>query len=397
MAPQINKRSRTQKSKVKRTGGKGRPAKAQRTKANGQKERASGGSRKTQVGKNRSAKRKPSAPSDGAVRKIRPRSANTTEGDRLQKVLASAGIASRRECEQLILDGRVEVNGDVITELGTRVVVGKDEIRFDCELIELSKPRYYLVHKPIGVVSTNRDQEGRPRVIDLVPPAGHLFTVGRLDRSSEGLILVTNDGELANKLAHPRYEIPKVYRVTVAGHPSHKALQQLRRGVWLAEGQVRVSELVIKKRQTKNTILEMVLTEGRNREIRRMAAKVGHKVLELRRIAMGPLRLGDIPAGAYRELTGREIKAIKDTLRGKTRSGRRRPATKSGGRTAGAGRKPTARGDLAARGNGINGKGGPRPTSRMKKKATSSKTSKRTTATHHLSKRKSSGRKVTQK
>ena len=142
----------------------------------------------------------------------------SSEGDRLQKILASAGIASRRECEQLILDGRVQVDGKVVTELGTRVVIGKQEIRFDCEPIEVSSPKYYLVNKPMGVVSTNSDPDGRIRVIDLVPPAGHLFTVGRLDRSSEGLILVTNDGELANKLAHPRYEIPKVYRAVSYTH-----------------------------------------------------------------------------------------------------------------------------------------------------------------------------------
>lgn len=235
----------------------------------------------------------------------------TPRGDRLQKVMAAAGIGSRRYCEDLILQGRVEVDGNAVTELGTRVVVGQQEVRVDGQPLANPKQKYYLVNKPPGVVSTHRDQDGRLRVIDLVPPEGHLFTVGRLDRSSEGLMLVTNDGELANRLAHPRYGISKTYRVTVAGHPTPEALKQLRDGVWLADGRVRVAGLSVKKRQRKNTILEMVLTEGRNREIRRIAAKIGHKVLELKRVALGPLTLGEVPPGAYRELTRSELRALR--------------------------------------------------------------------------------------
>ncbi len=246
----------------------------------------------------------------------------TSRGDRLQKVMAAAGIGSRRDCEQLIQAGRVEVDGDVVTELGTRVILGQQEVRVDGQPLASPKPKYYLVNKPPGIVSTNRDQDGRLRVIDLVPPEGHLFTVGRLDRSSEGLMLVTNDGELANRLAHPRYGISKTYRVTVAGHPTPEALKQLRQGVWLADGPVRVAALSVKKRQRKNTILEMVLTEGRNREIRRMAAKIGHKVLELKRVALGPLTLGDIPPGAYRELTRGELNALRAAGKGKGVPGR---------------------------------------------------------------------------
>ena len=240
----------------------------------------------------------------------------TPRGDRLQKVMAAAGIGSRRDCEQLILQGRVEVDGDVVTELGTRVVVGQQDVRVDGQPLANPKLKYYLVNKPPGVVSTHRDQDGRLRVIDLVPPEGHLFTVGRLDRSSEGLMLVTNDGELANRLAHPRYGVAKTYRVTVAGHPTPEALKQLRQGVWLADGRVHVAGLHVKKRQRNITILEMVLTEGRNREIRRMAAKIGHKVLELKRVALGPLTLGDVPAGAYRELTRGELRALRGLGKG---------------------------------------------------------------------------------
>ena len=257
----------------------------------------------------------------------------TQPGDRLQKVMAAGGIGSRRDCEQLILDGRVEVDGDVVTELGTRVVLDEQDVRVDGQSLGKSKQKYYLVNKPPGVVSTHRDQDGRMRVIDLVPPEGHLFTVGRLDRSSEGLMLVTNDGELANRLAHPRYGISKTYRVTVAGHPTPEALKQLREGVWLAEGRVRVAGLYVKKRQRKNTILEMVLTEGRNREIRRMAAKIGHKVLELKRIALGPLSLGDVPPGAYRELTKDELRALQGARKRspeKTERSRERTVGRSG-------------------------------------------------------------------
>lgn len=252
-------------------------------------------------------------------------------GDRLQKVMAAAGIGSRRDCEQLILQGRVEVDGDVVTELGTRVIVGQQEVRVDGQPLATPKPKYYLVNKPPGVVSTHRDQEGRLRVIDLVPTEGHLFTVGRLDRSSEGLMLVTNDGELANRLAHPRYGIAKTYRVTVAGHPTPDALKQLRQGVWLADGRVRVAGLRVKKRQRKNTILEMVLTEGRNREIRRMAAKIGHKVLELKRVALGPLTLGDVPPGAYRELTRDELRALRAVGKGSPAKTQRSEERKVGG------------------------------------------------------------------
>ncbi len=257
----------------------------------------------------------------------------TPRGDRLQKAMAAAGIGSRRDCEQLILQGRVEVDGDVVTELGTRVVVGQQDVRVDGQPLANPKLKYYLVNKPPGVVSTHRDQDGRLRVIDLVPPEGHLFTVGRLDRSSEGLMLVTNDGELANRLAHPRYGVAKTYRVTVAGYPTPDALKQLRRGVWLADGRVRVAGLHVKKRHRNNTILEMVLTEGRNREIRRMAAKIGHKVLELKRVALGPLTLGDVPPGAFRELTKGELRALRGLGKGSPgNTGRPQERTAGGSR-----------------------------------------------------------------
>ena len=153
-------------------------------------------------------------------------------GQRLQKVLAAAGVGSRRQCEELITSGRVEVDRRVVTELGTRVDPARQEIRVDGETLSAARAVYYAVNKPTGVVSTNRDPSGRPRVIDLVPSRGaRLFPVGRLDLNSEGLILVTNDGELANRLTHPRYEVPKTYVVQVAGKPEPETLAKICRGV----------------------------------------------------------------------------------------------------------------------------------------------------------------------
>ncbi len=229
---------------------------------------------------------------------------------RLQKALAAAGLGSRRSCEQLILDGRVEVDRQVVTELGARVDPYSQEIRVDGELLRLQNRVCYLVNKPPGFVSTNRDPDGRPRVVDLVPGGDSMFTIGRLDRFSEGLILVTNDGELANRLAHPRYGVHKTYRVVVIGHPDRKTLAKLQQGVRLAEGVVRAIDLKVKSRGPQSTTLQMELAEGKNREIRRMLAKFGHRVQSLKRIAVGPLRLKDVPPGAYRELTQQELNQL---------------------------------------------------------------------------------------
>lgn len=238
------------------------------------------------------------------------------QGERLQKVLAAAGVGSRRHCEELILAGRVEVDRRVITELGTRVDPLKEEIRLDGTLLSRPKRVYYAVNKPSGMISTSRDPSGRPRVIDLVPSGGvRLFTVGRLDLHSEGLILLTNDGELANRLTHPSYGVEKIYHVLVAGQPTREVLAKLRRGIHLAEGVARVAKVRIKGRRKQSTLLEMVLDEGRNREIRRVLARVGHKVLRLTRVAVGPVRLADLPLGAYRRLSRQEIQALRRATR----------------------------------------------------------------------------------
>ncbi|MBC7854505.1 MAG: pseudouridine synthase [Pirellulaceae bacterium] len=244
--------------------------------------------------------------------------------ERLQKVLAAMGVGSRRDCEVLITDGRVEVDKQVVTKLGTKVDPFKQEIRVDGETLKRPERMYFAVNKPEGVVTTNFDPSGRERVIDLVPTDARLFAVGRLDRSSEGLILLTNDGEFANRLTHPRYGVEKTYLVRVAGEPGEEKLNKLRRGIHLSDGVCRVQRIVIKGRHKQSTDMIMVLNEGRNREIRRILARVGHKVLKLRRVGIGQLKLGDLPLAAWRKLTQGEV----DGLMHETR---KRPAARSRG------------------------------------------------------------------
>jgi len=229
-------------------------------------------------------------------------------GERLQKVLAAAGLGSRRQCEELITTGRVEVDRKVVSELGTRVHLETQDIRVDGETLSLGRRVTYAVNKPRGVVTTNRDQAGRPRVVDLIPDRGaRLFAIGRLDMYSEGLILVTNDGELANRLTHPRYGVAKVYLAQVAGRPTLEVLEKLRRGVHLAEGFARVDEIRIESQQKDSAWLEITLSEGMNREVRRLLARVGHKVLRLVRVQVGPIKLGKLPPGTARLLTREEV------------------------------------------------------------------------------------------
>lgn len=264
-----------------------------------------------------------------------PPSKSAADGLRLQKVMANAGVGSRRHCEELITAGRVEVDGRVVAELGTKVRA-EQSVRVDGVALNRARPVYYLVNKPAGVVSTNHDPSGRTRVIDLLPPSEErLFTVGRLDMSSEGLILLTNDGELANLLAHPRYGVEKVYQVLIAGIADAEVLTSLRRGVHLAEGVARAADARIKKTIKQSTLLEIVLKEGKNREIRRMLARLGHKVLRLRRVAMANLRIGDLPPGDFRRLTQEEVKALRRYRPGRvSASGRRElPSKRSRPRT----------------------------------------------------------------
>ncbi|MBB3207504.1 23S rRNA pseudouridine2605 synthase [Rhodopirellula rubra] len=248
-------------------------------------------------------------PRQPAPRKKQSRPADDTK--RLNQLLASAGLGSRRHVEELIREGRVEVDGEVVTQLSVNVNSKTQKVRVDGIPLKPQKLVYYAVHKPTGVVSTNSDPQGRVRVIDLVPPTERVYPVGRLDRSSDGLILLTNDGELAQSLSHPRFGVQKIYRVTVAGEVKPETMRKMRQGIYIAEGLVRVDGAKIIKARKKATDMEIRLREGKNREIRRILAKFGHKVQTLRRVAIGPLRLGDMPAGAYRKLSREEIEKLR--------------------------------------------------------------------------------------
>ena len=254
-------------------------------------------------------KRRPRPAAAGA----KPPASGEPRGERLQKVLAAAGLASRRECEEYITEGRVQVDGEVVTELGARVDRAKQEIKVDGEPLPRIRLQYFAVHKPPGIVSTARDPSGRPRVIDLLPPGvGRMFNVGRLDMASEGLILVTNDGPLSDQLTHPRHGVEKIYEVTVAGQPDAEVLAQVKRGVHLSDGFVHAVDVRVKSTKKGSTLLEMVLDEGRNREVRRLLARLGHKVQRLIRVAVGPVRLGELPRGAVRMLTPEEVKKLRE-------------------------------------------------------------------------------------
>lgn len=230
---------------------------------------------------------------------------------RLQKLLAAHGHGSRRACEEFILEGRVEIDGEVVNKLGTKVDPDKQKITLDGERIIQQRLQYFVLNKPAGVVSTSSDPTGRVRVIDLIKSKSRVYNVGRLDKSSEGLIMVTNDGDLAHKLTHPSFGVEKKYNVLVAGVPGREQLQTLKKGVYLAEAFVQVSNVRVKKKMRDKTLLEIVLDEGRNREIRRLLAKIGHKVIQLKRIAIGPLTLGELPTGSHRQLTHTEIRGLK--------------------------------------------------------------------------------------
>ena len=238
------------------------------------------------------------------------------KGTRLQKFLAVAGVDSRRHCEDFIRDGRVTVDGEVVTNPAVSVQPDEQDVRLDGERLRMPRYRYYLLNKPKGVVCTNNDPAGRPRAVDLCPNMDQrLFTVGRLDENTEGLLLVTNDGALAEHLAHPRYEVVRRYRVQVAGIPEKEALAELRDGMYFSDGFFRFQNLRVLKKKGRSTFIEIELQEGKNREIRRLFARVGHKVIHLQRISFGPLRVGQLEIGKCRELRSQELKELYDFIR----------------------------------------------------------------------------------
>ena len=237
------------------------------------------------------------------------------EGVRLQKVLAQAGIASRRASEQLITDGRVEVNGTVVTALGTRVDPEHDTIRVDGARIPPPRRHLYLVlNKPRGVVSTMDDPEGRPTLAQYVPRHQRLFHVGRLDTDTEGLILLTNDGEFAHRMSHPSYEVPKSYLAEVEGLVDNKTVRLLRRGVQLDDGPVHPDMVTLVSGTPTRSLVRITLHEGRNRVVRRIFDHVGHPVRRLSRIAIGPVRVGTLKVGQTRDLTPAELGQLLDLV-----------------------------------------------------------------------------------
>lgn len=237
------------------------------------------------------------------------------EGVRLQKILSTAGVASRRASEQFIIEGRVTVNGTVVRELGSRANPD-DDIRVDGRRIQPGREaRYILLYKPKGYVTTRHDPEGRPTVLELLGPRmGYIYPVGRLDYDTEGLLLLTSDGDLAEQLTHPRHEVERVYEVIVAGVPDDAAMEKLRRGVFIdgrrtSSAEVRRGSVV--KAGGLTTKLVMTLHEGRNRQVRKMCSAVGHPVRSLTRVRMGPLTLGRLRPGEWRDLTVAEVRALK--------------------------------------------------------------------------------------
>ena len=235
--------------------------------------------------------------------------------ERLQKILARAGIGSRRDCDALIEQGRVTVNGQV-AEPGTKAVPWRDTILLDGRRIAAPEPlKYIAFHKPRGVISAVESPDPRPTVLDLVKSETRLFPVGRLDTESEGLILLTNDGELANRITHPRYGIEKEYKALVAGRPDERQLEIWRRGVVLEDGHRTLPAKVRVEEQTgDNTWLRIIMHEGRKRQIREIGDQIGLPVLRLIRVRIGPLQLGNLKLRQYRDLSVSEITALKKAV-----------------------------------------------------------------------------------
>jgi len=227
---------------------------------------------------------------------------------RLQKILANAGVASRRKAEELITEGRVSVNGEIVTELGAKAKI-RDEITVDGVPVGRAprKKTYVMLHKPEGVMTTTSDQFNRPTVMDYAPEGKRLFPVGRLDYETSGLIFLTNDGEWANNLTHPKNEIRKVYIAMLRGEPNEKALQKFREGIKIDGRKTAPAEIDILNSKNEKTKARITIYEGRNRQVRKMCEIIGNPVISLKRITIGEIKLGDLESGRWRYLTEQEI------------------------------------------------------------------------------------------
>lgn len=238
--------------------------------------------------------------------------------DRLQKIISHAGIASRRKAEGLIVDGHVRVNGKIVTELGAKADITRDEIKVDGQRIRVEKNVYVILHKPKGYLSDNDEERGKLVARDLVPSGERLYPVGRLDANSEGLLLLTNDGELAHRITHPRYGHKKEYLALVEGEPDRLALEKLRKGIWYDGEMLRAdrAESAGKHQRFGNahvrqSWVKLVLHEGKKRQVRHMCAAVGHPVLRLIRTRIGSVELGSLPPGQWRTLSKAELEQLK--------------------------------------------------------------------------------------
>ncbi len=239
--------------------------------------------------------------------------------ERLNKILSRAGACSRRAAETLIRQGRVRVNGVLVEEVGTKADLEKDRVELDGERIRPPQRHYYVIfYKPNQVMTTMQDEAGRPCVGDYVKGMGvRLYPAGRLDWDSEGLLILTNDGEFANRVMHPRYEVPKVYLAKVEGKPENHRLDKLRRGVTLEDGPTLPAKVEVVRRGEQHDWLKITLTEGRNRIVRRMCERIHHPVIKLQRVGIGPLRLGNLHPGQWRKFTADEIQFVRDLEAGR--------------------------------------------------------------------------------
>jgi 23S rRNA pseudouridine2605 synthase len=233
---------------------------------------------------------------------------NRLVDERIQKILSRAGVASRRAAEKVMADGRVTVNGEVVREMGTKADLARDDIRVDGVRVRPAQERVYLLlNKPKGVVTTRHDPEGRRTVMDLVPAVAGLFPVGRLDVTTEGLILLTNDGEFAQRVSHPRFEVARVYQAKVRGVPAAATLERLRKGVRVEGERLGVDRVRLLEGDN-NAWLELTLHEGKHHEVRRLLEAVGHPVSKLKRVALGALTTRGLEPGEFRHLTPAEVR-----------------------------------------------------------------------------------------
>lgn len=241
--------------------------------------------------------------------------------ERIQKILARAGVASRREAERMMLEGRVLVNGKVADQLGFKADPLKDHIKVDGKILFRPEPKItLLLNKPKGYLSTVKDPTGRPTVMDLLKGVKwRVYPLGRLDFDAEGLLLLTNDGDLAYHLSHPKFSIPRTYWAKVEGIPEKKELMRLKRGVMLEDGEARVASAHILRQMEKHSWVEAAVTEGRNHLVKRIFSAIGHPVLKLKRVGFGPIRLGNLPVGELRSLTDEEMEGLKKLIAVRTR------------------------------------------------------------------------------